>query len=199
MRFLLSACCLSVAAACALYAQLGQVQSVYMLPMANGFDQMLANRIAQGKVFRVVTDPKLADAVFTESLGERFQEQLAELYPPETPAAQPATVAPPPPAPGAAAPASPAPAAAAPATARDAKEKEAEDEEVARLAALKAMYKPPQGSSWSRGKGTIFLVDRRSKQVLWSTFEQPGDRRPQRLDEMAARVVKKIKKDLGQQ
>ncbi|HBY63653.1 MAG TPA: hypothetical protein DEH78_27835 [Solibacterales bacterium] len=181
MRYLLSLCALGLCAGAALPAELGQVQSVYLLPMAGGLDQMLANRLTQLKVFRVVADPKLADAVFTDSLGVRFQERMSELYPAEP--------APPPPA-----------AAAKPADAvKEGKPAEpgTDEAEAKRLAELKEMYKP-QGSSWSRGKGTVFLVDRRSKHVLWSTFDEPGDRRPRGLDALAERVVKRLKKDLGQ-
>ena len=60
-------------------AGIADVQSVYLLPMAGGLDQFLANRLVG--VFRVVTDPKLADAVFTDRLGEPFEQKLAELYP----------------------------------------------------------------------------------------------------------------------
>src|SRR5215212_10130655 len=61
-------------------ADISQVQSVYLLPMSGGLDQYLANRLTG--VFRVVTDRKLADAVFTDQLGESFERKLAELYPP---------------------------------------------------------------------------------------------------------------------
>jgi hypothetical protein len=69
-------------------AQLAKVHSVYLLPMANGLDQYLANRLTNSGVFQVVTDPKKADAVFTDRLGEALESRLAELYPepaPETP------------------------------------------------------------------------------------------------------------------
>src|SRR3982750_2480125 len=59
---------------------ISDVHSVYLLPMSGGLDQYLANRL--GGVFRVVTDPKLADAVFTDQLGESLEQKLAKLYPP---------------------------------------------------------------------------------------------------------------------
>src|SRR3954453_3223484 len=59
-------------------ATVADVQAVYLLPMSAGLDQFLANRLRG--VFRVVTDPKLADAVFTDRLGEPFEQKLAELY-----------------------------------------------------------------------------------------------------------------------
>jgi hypothetical protein len=63
----------------ALSAGVAQVRSVYLLPMPGGLDQYLANRLSG--MFKVVTDPKLADAVFTNQLGEAFEQQLAKLYP----------------------------------------------------------------------------------------------------------------------
>jgi hypothetical protein len=63
-------------------ADLGQVHSVYLLPMANGLDQYLANRITGSGVFQVVTDPSKAEAIFTDKLGEAFEERLNELFPP---------------------------------------------------------------------------------------------------------------------
>lgn len=70
-------------AACSLAAsgELSQVRSVYLLPMSNGFDQYLASQLAVQGVFEVVTDPRRADAVFTDQIGPAFEQQLAELYP----------------------------------------------------------------------------------------------------------------------
>ena len=64
--------------------ELSQVRSVYLFPMANGFDQYLANRITASGLFQVAADPKKADAVFTDRLGAALEARLAELYP-ETP------------------------------------------------------------------------------------------------------------------
>jgi hypothetical protein len=44
-------------------ADVTSVKAVYLLPMAGGLDQYLANRLTGDQVFRVVTDPKLADAI----------------------------------------------------------------------------------------------------------------------------------------
>jgi hypothetical protein len=60
---------------------LSQVHTVYLLPMANGLDQFLANRINTSGIFQVVTDPQHAEAVFTDHLGESFEARLAELFP----------------------------------------------------------------------------------------------------------------------
>ncbi|MBM3761662.1 MAG: hypothetical protein FJW36_15620 [Acidobacteria bacterium] len=52
---------------------------------------------------------------------------------------------------------------------------------------------PRAVSSIGRGKGTYFLVDRRSRIVLWSTYSKPKDVQPNTLD----RNAKKIAEELG--
>src|ERR1035441_3863988 len=69
----------SAAMMCA--ADLANVHTVYLLKMAKGLDQFLANRLTSDHVFQIVTDPKLADAVFTDQLGEGFQMKLEEFSP----------------------------------------------------------------------------------------------------------------------
>lgn len=71
-------------------SELAQVRSVYLFPMTNGLDQYLANRLTNLGVFRVVTDPKKADAVLTDRLGAAFESRLAELYPDPPPPKPPA-------------------------------------------------------------------------------------------------------------
>ena len=81
LLFLLS---FSSALLCA--ADLVNVQSVYVMPMSHGLDQYLANRLTSDHVFRIVTDPKLADAVLTDHIGEAFEAQMEIMYPkPEAP------------------------------------------------------------------------------------------------------------------
>src|SRR6185369_14025016 len=69
-------------AAFTLGANMPEVGAVYLLPMTGGLDQYLANRLTAEGLFRVVTDPKLADAVFTDQLGAAFEQKLVDLYPP---------------------------------------------------------------------------------------------------------------------
>jgi hypothetical protein len=141
---------------CALLASLTlsagvpDVQAVYLLPMSGGLDQYLANRLTSAQVFRVVTDPKLADAIFTDQLGEAFERKLSDLYaPPEPPDS----------------------------------EKGDRDEKPA-----------PRVSSFSRGRGTIFLVDVKSHAVIWSSFQKRIKSTPAVLDRTADRIVQQIKK-----
>src|SRR5262245_31014721 len=71
--------CFGVAASA---EDLGTVRTVYIMGMAHGLDQYLANRLTNEHVYRVVTDPKVADAVITDHIGKGFEEQLSELLPP---------------------------------------------------------------------------------------------------------------------
>jgi hypothetical protein len=130
-------------------ADVTRVKAVYLLPMAGGLDQYLANRLTGDQVFRVVTDPKLADAVFTDHLGDAFEKQLTVLYPP---------------------PVDP-----------DAEEKDDNKPQ-------------PHPSAFGRGKGTIFLVDLKSRAVVWSGYEGRIGTTPGLLDRTAGRIVQQIKK-----
>jgi len=78
----------SAALMCA--ADLAGVHTVYVLKMGKGLDQYLASRLAAEHVFQIVTDPKLADTVLTDQVGEALQLQLEEISPtPEPPKAAP--------------------------------------------------------------------------------------------------------------
>ena len=85
-------CLLPLAAALAYSADLTGVHSVYLLPMARGMDQYLANRLTNERIFHVVTDPKLADAIFTDHLGEGFQAELEDFSPTPKPPEPPKPV-----------------------------------------------------------------------------------------------------------
>ena len=52
-------------------------------------------------------------------------------------------------------------------------------------------------SSTGRGKGNLFIVDRKSRTVLWSIFEPPKDSTPGELSKTAEKVVKRLKNDLS--
>jgi hypothetical protein len=145
-------------------ANLADIKSVYVLPMSNGADQYLANRLLAGQVVTVTTDPQAADAVFTDAIGPAFEKRLAELYPP-----------PPPPEP-----------------------EKKEDEDESKTKDIIGKDEPViRISSFRKGRGVVFLVDRRTKQVVWSTHERPKNSTPQELDRMARRVSDQLKKDYG--
>lgn len=170
-------------------ADLAGVRKVYVMPMAKGLDQYLANRISNRKLFQIVTDPKLADAILTDAIGQNFQAQLENISPtPEPP--KPADV---------------------PAKPEKDKDKEKEKEKKAKAAApdagddassLLSMFQDTEGksaapiSSFGRGKGTVFLVDAKSRQVVWSTFEPAKGVRNRDLDRTATEIVARLKKDL---
>jgi len=54
----------------------------------------------------------------------------------------------------------------------------------------------PRVSSFNTGKGNFFIVDRRSRNVLWSIYERPKDSTPGELTRTAEKVVKRLKADL---
>jgi len=153
--------------------ELKQVNTVYILAMGNGVDQFLANQLTSAGVFQVVTDPKKADAILTDRVGEPFEKKLDELYPP-----------PPPPEPV----------------------KKDDDEDKDKDAKAKDATKRPAldltaggrvtTSSFNRGKGNFFLVDRKSRTVLWSIYEPAKDPTPASLSKVAAKVVKRLQADM---
>ena len=126
------------------------VQTVYLLPMANGLDQYVANRLAASGVFYVTTDPKKADAIFTDKLGEAFEQRLDTLL--------------------------------LPPLEKSPKESKAEERTA------------PRVSSFSRSKGTMFLVDAATRAVLWSIYEPPKNTSPGELDRTAQRIVGALKR-----
>jgi hypothetical protein len=179
-------------------AELGQVRSVYLLSMGRGFDQYLANRLTTEHVFQVVADPKRADAVLTDHLGEAFEERMKELYPPpeDTSAEETAQQE------GKETPKAPANASDTrdgnvPEQAGDAND--SGDDTTVRSAG----DAPPKFSekrlrpSFARARGTVFLVDAQSRQVLWSSYALARKTSPADLDRLATKVVEGLKKDLG--
>jgi len=193
----LAVCFAALAAPVADNAQLKHVQSVYILPMGSGMDQYLANRITREGLFEVVTDPQRADAIITDRLGEPFQQKLDQLYPPPPPVKPDKHDA---------------AKAEADKTADKAKteadktadkpktDAETTDKDHPRsddlLSGLAATAGSEHPSSFGRGKGTIFIVDRHSRAVLWSTYDRPHDMRPDTLDKNAGQIIRRLKRDL---
>ena len=147
-------------------ASLSDVHTVYFLPMSHGLDQYLANRLASEHLFRVVTDPKLADAIWTERIGEHFQAKMDDLLPNPGPSKQ-------------------------------ASAEESEDEEDSASPPKMANKLPALTSSFGGGRGTVFLVDAKSRQVLWSVYDRPKNFDSAQLDHTASGIVSRLKKDLG--
>ena len=157
-HFLLAAAALTMSMGVSA-AGLGDIKTVYLLPMSNGLDQYLAQQLTAGAVLQVVTDPQNADAVFTDHLGESFEESLADLYQTKSKTGDKATDA----------------------TAGDASED-------------KGATPARSGMQGKRGRGTVFLVNRRTHDVLWSVYELPKDNRPVTLRRSAGRISNQLAK-----
>ncbi len=167
-RFLLLLSC-SGALLCG--AELASVRSVYLMPMSRGLDQYLANRLTASHTFQVVTDPKLADAIFTDRIGEAFLAAVEQI--------------------------SPSPNAAV----KEDKEKEKEKSEATGEAesteGSAKLDNPALKSSFGKGKGTVFLVDAKSREVIWSTFQVPAGSSMRQMDRTASDIVSRLMKDLN--
>ncbi len=124
------------------------IKTVYLLPMAGGLDQYLANRLTTSGAFQVVTDPQKADAIFTDRLGSSFEEQFNNLFTP----------------------------------------KKVSDGK------LENDTSAPVGQSVSRAKGSVFLVDRNSRVVVWSTYVVAKSTRPNDVNDAAAKIVSELDK-----
>jgi hypothetical protein len=151
-RFCMAAAALTMSMA-VFAAGLGDIKTVYLLPMSNGLDQYLAIQLTVGSVLHVVTDPKIADAVLTDHLGETFEQTLADLYgnkPPASDKAGDKTDDP-----------------GAPAFARS-------------------------GMQGQKGRGAIFLVNRRTHDVVWSIYELPKNNQPDGLKQTAGKISSKL-------
>ncbi|HEX8984642.1 MAG TPA: hypothetical protein VF767_04400 [Bryobacteraceae bacterium] len=177
-------------------AQVARVRSVYLLPMTNGFDQYLANRLTNLGVFSVVTDPAKADAVLTDRIGEALQKKLTDLFPepkPEPPAAEPKKAEPAKSTKPAAAPKGAEAAAAKGEEAAGETKKPAED----RASFTVGTPESVPASSFHRAKGTLFLVDAHERTVLWSVYAQPKNSTAAELDRTAGRIAGRLKKEIA--
>ncbi|HVX66528.1 MAG TPA: hypothetical protein VHA11_07995 [Bryobacteraceae bacterium] len=192
----------AVALASAPNAQVAQIHNIYLLPMNNGLDQFLANRLTNLGVFRVVTDPQKADAVLTDRLGESFESRFLELYPESKEEAAAAKKAAPAEAAKPAEATKPAqaakPAAAAPK--KDEKASAAKDEKPDTTAAeslpsFRVGAAPPVPvSTFRRAKGTVFLVDRQDRMVLWSIYLEPKNTTARELHRAAGEIAERLTK-----
>ncbi|MEP7362011.1 MAG: hypothetical protein ABI972_02050 [Acidobacteriota bacterium] len=167
--------------------ELSSVQIVYVLPMGSGMDQFVAHQIARNSLFQVTTDPRQADAFISDFVGTTFETRVDDLLK----------------------------------AARDKAERDAE-ELAKKEAALEAAKNPkPKDSakdkskkeedadsgefhmtgdsarvhSFSRGRGNIFLVDAKSRRVLWTGFDVPKNTRPGELQKSAERLVSHLRKE----
>jgi hypothetical protein len=153
-------------------ADLANVRTLYVLPMSHGLDQYVVNRLTNHHIFTIVTDPKLADAVLTDHVGAGLQAKLTDLLQPP-PVEKPEPKA-------------------------DEKDKEGGPKPPPSLAeSMNQGSRPADSSTIGRSKGTIFLVDTKSRQVVWSAYDLPKDSSSKELDRIASDIVSRIKKDLS--
>ena len=145
------------------------VHSVYLLPMSRGLDQYLAHRLTNQRVFQVVTDSKLADAVFTDRLGSAFDNKLADLL------GKPAS----------------------PDAPKESEDKNELEPDAGPAANSNKLADPAANSNFGRSKGMVFLVDPKSWHVLWSAFQPPRDSSSRQLDRIAD-IVSRLKRDPGE-
>jgi hypothetical protein len=165
-RLILLLCC-SGALACA--ADLDTAKTVYVLSMSHGLDQYLANRLTNDHVLQVVTDPKLADVILTDFVGESFQAKLAAISPDPEPVKPPKD---------------------------DADEEQPKGPQNPFLGEPRNKLAAPGTGSFARTRGVVFLVDAKSRQVLWSTYEPARSTAVKDMDRSATDIVSRLKKDL---
>jgi hypothetical protein len=152
---------------------LTSVKSVYLMPMGNGLDQYLANQLAAGRIFEVVTDPALAEAVLTDRIGPAFEQSLAELYPPPPEEKK-----------------------------EDKVEKKEEKKDAAASQSIGATLAdrpdvPARTSSFSRGRGNVFIIDRKTKRILWSDYRRPKNSSPDEVNRAAGKLIDRLQDDLA--
>ncbi|MGA1994563.1 MAG: hypothetical protein ABSH45_02185 [Bryobacteraceae bacterium] len=162
-------------------ADLNSVHAVYLLNMGHGLDQYLANRLTGEHLFVVVTDPKKADAVITDHLGEDLDATLEIIAPGPKP---------------------PQDAEAKAKEPAETKSKSKGDAAAAAGSSLAAAFGGDTNnklehpvSGFSRSKGTVFLVDAKSRQLVWSLYIKPKGTESKDLDRTASDIVSRLKKD----
>jgi hypothetical protein len=164
--------------------QLREVKRVYILAMTASMDQFLASQLVKAGIFEVVTDPKKADAIITDRVGESFENKLDDLYPPPAP---------------------PKPTKPAADSGDDSKSDSKSDSAKSDSAKPAGKNDALAGvdltgaarpTTMGHGKGNIFIVSRGSRAVLWSIYEPPKNNTSRELTKTAERVVKHLQEDL---
>jgi hypothetical protein len=156
------------------------IHTVYVMPMAHGLDQYVANQLTREHVFEVVADATRADALFTEQIGDALQARLEKLHPtPKPPEPEAETES-------------------GKDEGKDAAAGKKNSEPDTQTRAPKTFTNDePHFSTFGSGKGTLFLVDGHSRAILWSVYEKPKRFMPDDLDRTAKRVVNRLKQDLA--
>lgn len=130
-------------------------KTVYILPMAGGLDQYVAQCLTRDHVMEVEADPKAAEVVMTDRLGEAFEKKVKELRPDVDKKVK--------------------------------TDKDAKDDTDSKTATTPSQYHS------SKAQGTIFLVDMRTGQVLWSDYHKPQRSNSYRdVNRTAEEIVRKL-------
>ncbi len=130
-----------------------EIKTVYLLPMTYSLDQFLAMRLTKAGIIQVVTDPNLADAVFSDQIGAAFEQKLNALYSP-------------------------------PKTGEPKDDKDSKDQPA---------FASQAGAG--RSKGSVFLVDRRTRNVIWSDYVRPKSGQAEDLTRAADKIAAQLEKD----
>jgi hypothetical protein len=129
--------------ACAQYAG---PKTVYILPMAAGLDQYLAQWLTKDHFMQVVADPKAAEVVMTDRLGEAFEQKMKQIHPDSEKKEK---------------------------SDKDGKDKSDTDKSDKDKVVKKTEETAPHTFRSTKPLGTIFLVDAKSRQVIWSDYHKP--------------------------
>jgi len=124
------------------FAQYAGPKTVYILPMAAGLDQYLAQWLTKNHAMQVVADPRIAEVFMTDRLGEAFEQKVKEIHP----------------------------------------DGDKKSDDTAR-----------NTFRTTKARGTIFLVDAKSRQVLWSDYQKPPrSNSDSDLNRAAEQIARKI-------
>jgi hypothetical protein len=124
-------------------AQYAGPKTVYILPMAAGLDQYVAQWLPKDHLMQVVADPKIAEVVMTDRIGEAFEQKMEQMRPNS-------------------------------------------DKKSDNNAIHNEFHS-------TKARGTIFLVDAKSHQVLWSDYQKPPrSNSDEDLNRTAEEIAKKI-------
>ena len=140
-----------LAATIGAFAGLGDVKSVYILPMTASLDQYLAIELTANSVFLVVTDPQKADVIITDQIGPGLDHKLEELFGPKQKA--------------------------------QAEEKDNAD------------YGRGTLQGMTRARGAVFVIDRKTRNVIWSMYDRPKNTTANELNSVAKQIAGKMLKD----
>ncbi len=147
------------------HPELAEIKTVYLLPMTSSLDQFLAVRLAKGGVLQVVTDPKLADAIITDHIGTGLEDQLKTLYGEKK--VEPVET--------------------------DGTDKDAADKDKDKNKDQQPAFAPMAGGT--RTKGAVFLLDRKTRSVLWSDYVPPKNLQAAELNRVADKIAGQLERD----